>query len=206
MPPETASTFTAFLAGRRLAGGSLQQVALAVRLAQRRDPNAMPLVFSDATGRQRDLDVRGTEAEVAARHAPPAPAADAQAAPARGRGRPRLGVVAREVTLLPEHWDWLGAQPGGASVALRKLVHEARRAGTKDAPSRHAQERAYHFMAAVAGDLPGYEEATRALFAGDRERLASLIAPWPQDLREHVARLADPAFDATLPAAKGGAA
>lgn len=201
MPPETVSTFTAFLADRRLAAGSLQQVALAVRLAQRRNRHAMPLVFSDATGRQWDLDVRGTEAEVASRYAPPAPAADAQAAPARGRGRPRLGVVAREVTLLPEHWDWLGAQPGGASVALRKLVHEARRAGAKSGRARQAQERAYHFMAALAGDRPGFEEAGRALFAGDRERLASLIAPWPEDLREHIAHLADPDFDPAPPPA-----
>lgn len=193
MPPATASTFTAFLGDRRLAGGSLQQVALAVRLAQHRDPHAMPLVFSDATGRQLEIDVRGSEAEVTLRYAPAPAAAEQEAAgPARGRGRPRLGVVAREVTLLPEHWEWLAAQPGGASVALRKLVHEARRSGGGRARTRQAQERAYHFMAAMAGDLTGFEEAGRALFAGDRERLASLVAPWPDDVREHLLRLADP--------------
>lgn len=192
MPHDTASTFTAFLGDRRLAAGSLQQVALAVRLAQHRDPQAMPLVFSDATGRQTDVDVHGSEGEVALRYAPAPAAAEEASAPARTRGRPRLGVVAREVTLLPEHWDWLAAQPGGASVALRKLVHEGRRGGAGRVRARQSQERAYHFMAAVAGDLPGFEEASRALFAGDRERLASLVAPWPDDVREHLVRLADP--------------
>lgn len=194
MPP-THATFTAFLGPRRLAAGTLQQVALAVRLAQQRDANAMPLVFSDATGRQMDLDTRGSEADVTARyaHKPDAPADAAPAA--RGRGRPRLGVVAREVTLLPEHWDWLAAQPGGASVALRKLVHEARRASAPRDRERRAQERAYHFMSAVAGNLPGFEEAGRALFANDPARLAGLVAAWPHDIREHLLHLADPRFD-----------
>lgn len=108
--------------------------------------------------------------------------------PRRGRGRPKLGVVAREVTLLPRHWEWLAAQPGGASVALRKLVEEARR--SQSGRARQAQERAYHFMNAMAGDLPGFEEATRALFAGDREGFAERIAGWPTDVREHAAWLA----------------
>jgi uncharacterized protein len=193
MPQSTPSTFTAFLAGQRFASGPLHEVAVAVRRAEHARSGPMPLVFSDATGRQQDLDLRGTESQVAARYRP----AEAKAItpPARGRGRPRLGVVAREVTLLPDHWDWLAAQPGGASVALRKLVHEARRAGGERERTRKAQERAYHVMAALAGDLPGFEEAGRALFAGERERLASLIARWPADIREHILRLADPDFD-----------
>ncbi|MGK4708801.1 DUF2239 family protein, partial [Pseudomonas aeruginosa] len=100
----------------------------------------------------------------------------------------KLGVVAREVTLLPRHWEWLAAQPGGASVALRKLVEEARR--SQSGRARQAQERAYHFMNAMAGDLPGFEEATRALFAGDPEGFAERIAGWPTDVREHAAWLA----------------
>ncbi|MBC5781541.1 DUF2239 family protein [Ramlibacter sp. USB13] len=186
---------TAFAGTRRLASGPLREVALAVLQAQ--DPQGpMPLVFSDATGRQVELDLRGSEQEILARYTP---AACEDAAPARGRGRPKLGVVAREVTLLPEHWEWLAAQPGGASVALRKLVHEARRAGSHRHRARQAQERAYHVMAALAGDLPGFEEAGRALFASDRERLASLMAPWPADVRDHVLRLADPDFDPVPP-------
>ncbi len=104
----------------------------------------------------------------------------------------RLGVVAREVTLLPRHWDWLAAQPGGASVALRKLVDEARREHGERDRRRLANERAYHFMSALAGDLPGFEEASRALFAGDMPGFRDRIEAWPRDLREHLLRLAEP--------------
>ncbi|MGY4354661.1 hypothetical protein ACVW0J_001154 [Bradyrhizobium sp. i1.7.7] len=108
----------------------------------------------------------------------------------RGRGRPKLGVVAREVTLLPRHWEWLGAQPGGASVALRKLVDEARRvSGDKDR-ERQARDAAYHFMLTMAGNLPQFEEASRALFADDRRRFTGLIADWPVDVRDHIVKLA----------------
>ncbi|ANN68459.1 DUF2239 family protein [Bordetella bronchialis] len=106
----------------------------------------------------------------------------------RGRGRPRLGVIAREVTLLPRHWEWLNAQPGGASVALRKLVE----AGMRDRGSRERarREAAYRFMSAMAGDMPGFEEATRALFAADTHAMAGHMAAWPDDIREHALRLA----------------
>ena len=108
----------------------------------------------------------------------------------RGRGRPKLGVVAREVTLLPRHWEWLGAQPGGASVALRKLVDEARRASGDTDRARAARDAAYHFMSAMAGNLAGFEEASRALFADDRRRFVGLIAGWPDDIRDHIVKLA----------------
>ena len=89
----------------------------------------------------------------------------------RGPGRPKLGVVAREITLLPRHWEWLAQQTGGASVAIRKLVDEARRAtATTAIASASAQEAAYRFMSAMAGNLPHFEEAIRALFADDPRR------------------------------------
>ena len=116
--------------------------------------------------------------------------ADQTAAEPRGRGRPRLGVVAREVTLLPRHWDWLGLQPGGASVALRRLVEEARRASGDRDRVRAAQDAAYCFISAIAGNLPGFEEAARALFAYDRRRFADLIAGWPEDVRDYAIQLA----------------
>ena len=114
------------------------------------------------------------------------------AAPAepRGRGRPKLGVVAREVTLLPRHWEWLNAQPGGASVALRKLVEQARRANGDADRQRTARDAAYHFMSAMAGNLPDFEEAARALFADDRRAFVALVAAWPADIRDHVIKLA----------------
>ena len=165
------------------------------------------LVFDDATGRSIDVDTRGSDEEVAARltitiapdkrtgtarsepSSPPAAPNGALEEP-RGRGRPKLGVVPREVTLLPRHWEWLATQPGGASVALRKLVEEARRANAEKDKTRKAHERAYHFMSAIAGDLPGFEEATRALFANDRHKFSELIGTWPSDVRDHATRLA----------------
>lgn len=180
--PESTATYTAFLDDRRIAHGPLADVAVAVKHAQADRP---VLIFDDATGRQLDVDTRSTDAEIRARYAPPTE-------PARGRGRPKLGVVPREVTLLPRHWEWLNAQPGGASAALRKLVDAARRANGAEgrAQARAAHEAAYHFMHAIAGDYPGYEEATRALFANDRVRFAEQIAHWPHDVRTHAIALA----------------
>jgi hypothetical protein len=99
-------------------------------------------------------------------------------------------VVAREVTLLPRHWEWLNAQPGGASVALRKLVEHARRTNGEAERQRAARDAAYRFMSAMAGDLPHFEEAARALFAEDRRAFVGLIAAWPADIRDHVVKLA----------------
>lgn len=193
---------TAFEGSRLLSSGPLVDVALAVKAAMAWEAADPILTFDDATGRVIDLDLRGSKAEIIARLSQPqAPRADqapsSQAdedteAPkeARGRGRPKLGVIGREVTLLPRQWDWLAAQPGGASVALRKLVDEARRNGGAAQKSRAAQERAYHFMLAMAGNLPHYEEATRALFANDRARLEQQITEWPQDIAAHAIRLA----------------
>jgi hypothetical protein len=105
-------------------------------------------------------------------------------------------VVAREVTLLPRHWDWLAKQPGGASVTLRKLVEDARRANSNVANARDAQERAYKFMSAMAGNRPGFEEATRALFAKDRPAFEKLIRDWPPGIRDYAEALAAGAFAA----------
>src|SRR6185312_7433632 len=182
----------AFAGARRLAAGELAHVALKAKEAVDRGARAPILLFDDATSEPIDLDFRGTPDDVLKRlpsaEGPPTPAAAAPAgageAP-RGPGRPRLGVVAREVTLLPRHWSWLNAQPGGASVALRKLVEEARRINADKDQRRHAQERAYYFMSAIGGDLPGFEEAARALFAGDETGLRERVAAWPPDVRDH---------------------
>jgi hypothetical protein len=196
---------TAFDGHRLLLSGPLVEVALAVKTASENGSSNAILVFDDATGRVIDLDLRGSKADIIERLSQPPqsvagryrPRADAASEPAkdevsepRGRGRPKLGVVAREVTLLPRQWEWLAAQPGGASAVLRRLVDDARRSGGTRQQKRAAQEAAYQFMLAMAGDLPGYEEATRALFADDRPRLEQWIADWPQDVRVHVLRMA----------------
>jgi uncharacterized protein len=184
-------TFTAFEGAHRLASGPLAEVALAVkRASQTAEPIA---IFCDLTGRAIDLDLRGSDDEMLARlpaSAPPGEATELAPSEPRGRGRPKLGVVAREVTLLPRHWEWLNAQPGGASVALRKLVDEARRSTGDRDRQRAARDAAYHFMSAMAGNLPRFEEASRALFADDRRRFVSEIADWPPDIRDHVVKLA----------------
>jgi len=187
--------FTAFIGHQRLASGPLAEITLAVLKASRKAMTELILVFDDANGRPIDLDLIGTERDIVARLPPPAAnfeTSDDEAAASepRGRGRPKLGVVAREVTLLPRHWEWLGTQAGGASVALRKLVEQARRAGGDRDRHRAARDAAYHFMSAMAGDRPGFEEASRALFAGDNRRFGELIAAWPADIRDHIVKLA----------------
>ncbi|MGX9391011.1 DUF2239 family protein [Nitrobacteraceae bacterium UC4446_H13] len=192
------ANFTVFENDHRVATGPLAEVALVVKWMADRPGTSSILIFDDATGRTIDLDLRGSDAEVVARlrpsASPPTPAATPE--PPRGRGRPKLGVVAREVTLLPRHWDWLSAQPGGASVALRKLVEEARRRNGDRDRTRMSRDAAYHFMSTMAGNLAGFEEASRALFASDRHRFAELIASWPPDVRDHIVKLAFNAFQA----------
>ena len=186
-----SDTFTAFEGQRRLVSGPLAEVALAIKHATR--PTSEPIaIFSDATGRVIDLDLRGSADEILARLPAVTSPIEEPAAThePRGRGRPRLGVVAREVTLLPRHWEWLNAQPGGASVALRRLVDDARRMSGDRDRQRAARDAAYHFMSAMAGNLPHFEEASRALFADDRRRFVSQIASWPDDIRDHVVKLA----------------
>jgi uncharacterized protein len=192
-----ARSYTSFDGGHRLAAGTLTTVALSVAQALRDGSKGPMLTFDDHTGEVVDIDTRGTDAQILARlrvtPSPPAsdaPVAAPEAPQPRGRGRPKLGVVAREVTLLPRHWEWLAAQTGGASVALRKLVEAARHAQAGKSEVRTRRERTYRFMSAIAGDYAGFEEATRALFAGDRLRLTDHTATWPADVREYAIHLA----------------
>ena len=185
-PQSTRPGFSAFAGHRMIARGSLPEVALAVKEATEVDAATTCLVFDDITGTVVDLDLRGSRDEVRQRLGAGETSPE-EAKPARGR--PKLGVVAREVTLLPRHWEWLGAQPGGASQALRRLVDQARAADEGRSERRMASEAAYRFMAAMAGDLPGFEEASRALFAGDVARLGTAMAGWPEDVSRYVFRL-----------------
>ena len=185
---------TAFGGSRCIASGKLADVALEAKTAV--DKGQQVLIFDDRTSDAIEVDFRGTAEDVLRRLA----RTDGQQSPAlpdapRGPGRPKLGVVAREVTLLPRHWEWLSAQPGGASVALRKLVEEARRSNAGKDRVRQSQEAAYRFMSAMAGNREGFEEATRALFAAQRARFEQLIDGWPTDIRDHVKKLAVAALD-----------
>lgn len=185
------ATYTAFLGPQRLAAGDLTTVAIAAHDAQDRRTE-MPIVFDDTTGLVIDLDLRGSPDDVISRLPKPAEGDDLHAP--RGRGRPRLGVTAREITLLPKHWAWLQSQPGGASAVLRRLVEQAQAESAETDAQRQAQTATYKVMYALAGHLGGYEDALRALYAGDEERFASLVGTWPADVSTYVRRLAANAF------------
>jgi uncharacterized protein len=188
--------YIAFEGERRIAFGDLQAVARAAKQTLDQHKEASVLIFDGSTSEPVDLDFRGGLEDVLARLPAPNDTAPAEPelAPNRGPGRPKLGVVAREVTLLPRHWEWLAQQAGGASVAIRKLVEEARRGSDDRDRIRRAHEAAYRFMSAMAGNRPHFEEATRALFAPDPVRFKALIAGWPADVCDHAAKLAERAF------------
>ena len=162
-------THCAFSGFDHLASGSLAEVYAACR------DHDGALIFDTETGRVVDIDPRFP------------PTADAVRP-----GRPKLGVVPREVTLLPRHWDWLATQPGGASVALRRLVEEASR--NPRAQQRARRDAAYRLATVLVGNAPGYEEAIRALYAGQAEEFAAHIESWPADVRRQLERMTAEAF------------
>ncbi len=179
-------TYTAFAGETMIGAGELEGMLPQVKRWVDHSENPMVLIFEDQTGRQVDFALEGTLEEVLMR-----------ALPARlpsGPGRPKLGVVSREVTLLPRHWAWLEEQPNGASAALRRLVDQARSNDTGQQRARVAKDATYRVMSAIAGDLPGYEEANRALYAGKREPFEELTEGWPSDIRVHLQKMAQDAF------------
>lgn len=201
MDTTETSRCTAFEGSQRIANGELIEVALAAKVAIDRGTTEPVLIFDDGTGKVIDVDFRGSAGDVCERlrqqdktGAATSAAASAEPEGSKRAGRPKLGVVGREVTLLPRHWDWLSGQPGGASVALRKLVDEARRASGDTDRKRKARDAAYRFMAAMAGNQPGFEDAIRALFGDDTDRFHALIESWPTDVRDHAGKLAAGAF------------
>lgn len=194
----------AFADSTRIAVGPLEHVALAVAARLRSTPHASVLVFDTDDSSPIDLDLRGTDDAIRERYRT-APTQDTldetvasgEAGEPRGRGRPRLGVVAREVTLLPRHWDWLATQSGGASVALRRLVEQARSQSEATERRRAAIDTVYRFLHAMAGNAPGYEDTLRALYAGDRTAFEARMADWPTDVRTHALALLDTAAPAS---------
>ncbi len=186
MPTHTDTPCSAFAQQRLIANGTLTQVAAATKQAIDAGTTGPVLIFDDYSSQQIELDFRGSADDVLARLAPAEAAAER---PARGPGRPKLGVTSREVTLLPRHWEWLAQQPGGASAVLRRLVENARRRGAPKARMQQAMEAVERFMQAMTGDFRGHEEASRAFYRGERERFATLTEPWPVDVRDHLRRL-----------------
>ena len=198
---EAVRLCTAFEGSRLIASGKLAHVAVKAKEVIDRGERGPVLIFDNQTSELVEVDFRGNEKDLVERlNAATGQCAEEtepdqrESIALRRPGRPKLGVVAREVTLLPRHWEWLNCQPGGASVALRKLVNEARRVNAGKDRVRQAREAAYRFMSAMAGNEPGFEEATRSLFAGNAERFQEMVADWPVDVREHAKKLAAASF------------
>ena len=174
-----SATHAAFAGAALVHRGSLTEVLAAIKLNAHDAPDAQLLIFELTTGQQVDFDLRGALDEVLARLQPKSAS--------RGPGRPKLGVEGREVSLLPRHWEWLARQPNGASAAIRRLVDDASKKVDPALALRAKRDAAYRVMSALAGDLAGFEEASRALFAGDSATFTRHSKAWPRDVRAHLA-------------------
>ena len=185
-----SSRCVAFIGPQCIASGDLKEVVRQTKISIDKGHNV--LIFDDVTSEPIEIDFRGTIEQVLKKISPkeagnPLP----ETVEKRKPGRPKLGVVPREVTLLPRHWDWLNKQPGGASVALRKLVEEARKSHAGADQIRENQESVYRFMTAMAGNFPNYEEALRDFYRKKYDHFFELIRPWPIDIFNHIKVLVD---------------
>jgi hypothetical protein len=189
MEPKLGRHYTAFADLKKIATGDVLDIAAKVKKFLKGENKAQILIFDDVTSEQIDIDFRGT-AESVMRRLEDLFKNENDGEKKSGPGRPKLGVTAKEVTLLPDHWEWLARQPGGASVTLRKLVEEAKKKNFMKDHMRQAQESAHKFMTVMAGDLPHYEEALRALYAADLKKFEKMIGDWPKDIQEHAFKLA----------------
>jgi uncharacterized protein len=178
---EHEKTYTAFVNARQVAAGALETLLPKLKSIFDRDHSILFLIFDDETGKQVDFNLRGTIDQVLARVRPQ---------PAQGGpGRPKLGVVSREITLLPRHWEWLELQPNGASAAIRRLVDDARKRESEKMRKDRAIHATGRFLSAMAGNYPNYEEVSRALYRGERKKLFQLMGAWPKDVHTYVLRL-----------------
>ncbi len=176
---EAELTYVAFSGPRCVAEGALRDVLPLLKRRFDADRGELVLVFEVETGKQVDFALEGTLEAILEREVPSAP---------RGPGRPKLGVISREVSLLPKHWDWLEHQPGGISGALRRLVDQAIKKEPERERARRRRDALSRILTAIAGDRPHFEDAMRALFAGEQARFEELVARWPKDIRELATR------------------
>ena len=185
-------SYTAFGNEKLIAHGSLDEVVLKIKRWHDKNSTGSLLVFNDFTGKTMEFDLRGSEKEVLQKIEMFIP--QDTAAVSVGPGRPKLGVVTREVSLLPQHWEWLASQPEGASAALRKLVEGAKKNLVMKESVKQVQERVYKIMSILAGDLPQYEEALRSLYRRNAENFKQHTAIWSPDIKEYVMKIAEPVF------------
>ncbi|MCH7331632.1 DUF2239 family protein [Acinetobacter modestus] len=173
----TQMTYTAFLNEQCLASGLLADVAIAIQ-QHANQSNSTILIFNDQTGRQIDLDLSGSEQNIQQRYAEPEMV--------KKVGRPKLGVISREITLQQKHWDWLDQQSSSASAVIRKLIDKELNDPNSESNRMLAKQATDRFMSAMLGNMPNYEEATRALYQGDREVFLDLIRDYPKDIKEYL--------------------
>jgi hypothetical protein len=191
---DAQGTYTAFGGATRLFRGTFQEVVLKVKERLGRAENSSVLIFSDNTGKTMDFNFHGSVKDVLKRLE--IYVSKRECGPISGPGRPKLGVISREISLLPRHWEWLASQPGGASSTIRKLIEEAKRRSSTHISVKQVQERVYRFMSVIAGDMQGYEEALRALYKTDHKNFLLYIQDWPADVRNHAIEMAKPIFEA----------
>lgn len=190
---EILSTYTAFEGNQLICRGTLSEVVLNIKKRIGKAEDSGILIFSDSTGQTMDFNFQGSEKDVLKRLE--IYVTESTAKENVGPGRPKLGVVAREVSLLPRHWEWLATQPGGTSAVLRKLVDEAKKKSSGDLSIKQLQERAHRFMSVIAGDMQGYEEALRFLYRRDKENFLLQIQKWPDDVKNHAIELSNAIFE-----------
>jgi len=190
---EQQNTYTAFEGSFFLVRGSLSEVVLKIKKHLGKSENSSILIFCDSTGKTMDFNFQGKQQDVIKRLevfvSSEVPIENS------GPGRPKLGVISREVSLLPRHWEWLANQSGGASAILRKLVEDAKKKESGDSNLKLIQEKTYKFMSVMAGDLKGYEEALRALYKKDKKNFLSQIQLWPSDIKNYLVEISSPVFD-----------
>lgn len=185
---------TAFNNTNKLANGPLIEVIMAMKTAIIENQNAKILCFLDENGAMIDFDLSGSNEQIIARlltqFKAPSTSEQIEIIETQSKaGRPKLGVIAKEVTLLPRHWEWLGAQNGGASATLRRLVEIAAKESIGIAARKNAQNATYRFLQNIAGDFENYEEVLRAIFADDFEKMRNLMKNWPQDIQNYAQKL-----------------
>jgi len=190
MEPKLERTCTAFSEHKRIAVGDLFEVVRKSLEYLKKHKDADIQFFDNSNSELVEVDLRGRPEAVLSRLEPKEDSSEKKVGP----GRPKLGVVSREIGLLPSQWEWLSIQPGGASVTLRKLVEEAKKKNRVKDEIRRSQNATYKFMTTKAGDFPNYEEALRSLFANDRKTFDRLVQDWPKDIREHINFLASECF------------
>lgn len=177
-----ANRYTAFRGDTRIITDSLFNVALA--LQKQSEMNV--LVFNDQTGQQIDLDLSGSEDDLKQRYT--------EVEYVKKVGRPKLGVISREITLQQKHWNWLDQQSSSASAVIRKLIDKELNDPSSESNIMLAKQAIDHFMLAMLGNMPNYEEATRALYQGNKSHFLALIHNYPKDLKVYLELKAQTAF------------